>query len=449
MSNLPTVAFHTLGCKLNFAETSTISRQFKERGFRKVDFDSTPDVYVINTCSVTENADKECRQLVRKALSINPDAFIAVVGCYAQLQPDQIAGIEGVDVVLGANEKFNLLSFLGDLSKKESASVHSCEIAAVTDYRSSYSLGDRTRAFLKVQDGCDYTCSYCTIPGARGASRSDTVEGVVKQAEEIASRGVREIVLTGVNIGDFGLHPGASSSGKRKESFTDLVKALDHVEGIDRFRISSIEPNLLSDEIIDFVASSNRFVPHFHIPLQSGSDRILRLMRRRYPRSLYTERVTRIKSVLPHACIGADVITGFPSETEEDFLETYRFLQEIDVSYLHVFTYSERAGTDAPGMAGAVPMQVRKQRNKRLRILSAKKQRAFYEAHSGDYRTVLVESVTENGAVSGHTDNYLRVVLPGDASMVNRLVEVRLGEISEDGIFIGEPVELTVNERND
>lgn len=440
MQTAPTVAFHTLGCKLNFAETSTIGRQLKNAGFRKVDFESVPDLYVINTCSVTENADKECRQLVRKALHINPDAFIAVIGCYAQLKPDEIAAIEGVDIVLGANEKFNLLRFLGDLSKQQQASVHSCEISEVTGYSSSYSIGDRTRAFLKVQDGCDYTCSYCTIPAARGASRSDTVAGVLERAREIAKEGVREIVLTGVNIGDFGLHPETEDS-RRKETFYELIQALDEVEGIDRFRISSIEPNLLSDDIIAFVARSKRFVPHFHIPLQSGSDRILKLMRRRYKRQLYADRVAHIRSLMPQACIGVDVIVGFPSESDEDFMETVHFLRELDISYLHVFTYSERDGTDAPSLEGRVSPAERKQRNKQLRILSAKKQQSFYTSHIGEVRTVLLETAHEDGSVSGHTDNYLRVAVPGDASMTNRLIHVRLSQLNEDGIFDGIAVE--------
>lgn len=438
MKRSATVAFHTLGCKLNFAETSTLSRQLKNLGYQKVDFEEQPDLYVINTCSVTENADKECRQLVRKALHVNPDAFIAVIGCYAQLKPDEIASIEGVDIVLGAQEKFNLPSFLGDLSKHEKGEVHSCEIENVTEFKSSYSLGDRTRAFLKVQDGCDYTCSYCTIPKARGASRSDTIEKIVQQAREIASQGIREIVLTGVNIGDFG-HT-SSDTTQRKKSFLELICALDDVEDISRFRISSIEPNLLEDDIIQFVAQSKRFVPHFHIPLQSGSDRILKLMRRRYLSPLYRERVSRIKQLLPHACIGVDVIVGFPSETEEDFLDTYRFLQELDISYLHVFTYSERAETDAPSIEPAVPMNIRKQRNKMLRILSAKKQHSFYETHAATTRTVLFESTIKDGKIHGHTDNYLRVCVAGDESMVNSLATVQLLQLNEEGVFEGRHV---------
>jgi len=441
MSRSSTVAFHTLGCKLNFAETSTLARQLKEGGFSKVDFDAGPDLYVINTCSVTDNADKECRHLVRRALSTNPDAFVAVIGCYAQLKPEEIASIEGVDIVLGANEKFNLLQFLGELNKKEHASIHSCEIEQVVDFKSSYSAGDRTRAFLKVQDGCDYTCSYCTIPKARGFSRSDTMENIVRQAKEIASLGIREIVLTGVNIGDFGLN---LTTGQRHETFLDLIRALDVLEGIDRFRISSIEPNLLTDEIIEFVANSRLFVPHFHIPLQSGSDRILKLMRRRYLRQVYIERVNKIKQLLPHACIGVDVIVGFPSETDEDFHDTYTFLSDLDISYLHVFTYSEREGTDAPEISPAVPMNIRKQRNKMLRILSAKKQRAFYELHQNSTRTVLLESEIKDGKVYGHTDNYLRVCVSGDLQLVNSLVQTELMSLNDEGVFEGRLVpELT------
>jgi threonylcarbamoyladenosine tRNA methylthiotransferase MtaB len=378
---------------------------------------------------------------VRRALSTNPDAFVAVIGCYAQLKPEEIASIEGVDIVLGANEKFNLLQFLGELNKKEHASIHSCEIEQVVDFKSSYSAGDRTRAFLKVQDGCDYTCSYCTIPKARGFSRSDTMENIVRQAKEIASLGIREIVLTGVNIGDFGLN---LTTGQRHETFLDLIRALDVLEGIDRFRISSIEPNLLTDEIIEFVANSRLFVPHFHIPLQSGSDRILKLMRRRYLRQVYIERVNKIKQLLPHACIGVDVIVGFPSETDEDFHDTYTFLSDLDISYLHVFTYSEREGTDAPEISPAVPMNIRKQRNKMLRILSAKKQRAFYELHQNSTRTVLLESEIKDGKVYGHTDNYLRVCVSGDLQLVNSLVQTELMSLNDEGVFEGRLVpELT------
>ncbi|MEW6468935.1 MAG: tRNA (N(6)-L-threonylcarbamoyladenosine(37)-C(2))-methylthiotransferase MtaB [Bacteroidota bacterium] len=420
------VAFHTLGCKLNFSETSAISRMFADKGFVKVDFPSPADVYVINTCSVTENADKECRRIVRSALSASPDACIVVIGCYAQLKPEEIAGVEGVDLVLGASEKFKILNYLDDLSKRAHSEIHSCEIADVNEFRGAYSLGDRTRAFLKVQDGCDYTCSYCTIPLARGASRSGTIAHVVGNAREIAASGVKEIVLTGVNIGDFG-----NSKG---EDFLQLIRALDQVSGIARFRISSIEPNLLSNEIIGFVAASERFVPHFHIPLQSGSDRILKLMRRRYLRDLYAERVSAIKALMPHCCIGVDVIAGFPGETEEDFMETYHFLHELDISYLHVFTYSERANTDALKIKEAVPVSLRRQRNKMLRTLSAKKLRHFYGLHSGTQRTVLFEGENDRGFMYGFTDNYIKVKTKYDPALVNRLRTVQLSAIDSDGI---------------
>lgn len=441
MQNAPSVAFYTLGCKLNFAETSTLARQLKDGGFQKTDFESPADLYVINTCSVTENADKECRQLVRRALHSNPDAFIAVIGCYAQLKPEEVASLEGVDIVLGANEKFNLLNFLGDLQKKPVPAIHSCEIDHVHEFRSSYSAGDRTRAFLKVQDGCDYTCSYCTIPMARGASRSDTIENIVRQAEQIASKGIREIVLTGVNIGDFGLHHNANAPAKRTESFLELIKRLDEVEGISRFRISSIEPNLLSDEVITFVSGSKKFVPHFHIPLQSGNDRILGLMRRRYRRDLFKERVEGIRRLMPSACIGVDVIVGFPSETDQEFQDTFMFLNELDVSYLHVFTYSEREGTDAPLIRPSVPMKVRKQRNKMLRMLSAKKLRAFYNHHLGSVLDVLWESEIRDGRIYGHTGNYIKVSMPGDSSLSNQITPVELASIDDDGTVACVPSE--------
>jgi threonylcarbamoyladenosine tRNA methylthiotransferase MtaB len=434
------VAFHTLGCKLNYSETSAIGRMFMENGFVKVDFDSPADVYVINTCSVTENADRECKKIVRSALQHAPDAFVAIVGCYAQLKPEEIAKIEGVDIVLGASEKFKLLNYINDLSKRSHAEVHSCEIADVNTFIPSYSHGDRTRSFLKVQDGCDYTCSYCTIPLARGASRSNTIENVVKQAQEIAALGVKEIVLTGVNTGDFGL-----VNGERKETFFELVKVLDETEGIERFRISSIEPNLLTDEIIGFVAHSKKFVPHFHIPLQSGSDKILKLMRRRYLRDLYTERVNKIKEVMPHASIGVDVIVGFPGETEEDLLLTYNFLNELDISYLHVFTYSERANTDAITLKEVVPVPIRKQRNKMLRTLSVKKQRYFYQQHEGTTRDVLFEADNDNNTMHGFTDNYIKVRTVYDPALINKLVPVELGNVDADGtmqVCLNEKVEL-------
>src|ERR1700741_344988 len=411
------VAFHTLGCKLNFSETSTIARLFVEEGFQKVDFSQPADVYVINTCSVTENADKECKQIVKNALNVSPDAFIAGVGCYAQLKPDEIAKIEGVDVVLGATEKFRLLNYVNDLSKNPQTEVYNCEIDEANFFVDAYSFGDRTRSFLKVQDGCDYTCAFCTIPLARGNSRSDTIENVLKNASKIAESGVKEIVLTGVNLGDFGHGKAIDPNAKnRKEySFFDLVKELDLVEDIERFRISSIEPNLLKDEIIEFVSGSKRFVPHFHIPLQSGSNKILKSMRRRYLRELYSDRVAKIKELMPHCCIGVDVIVGFPGETEEDFTETYNFINNLDVSYLHVFTYSERTNTDAANMEGTVPYAERKKRNKMLRILSAKKLRHFYEQHIGKQHKVLFEQENKDGFMFGFTENYLKVKYPFDA----------------------------------
>jgi threonylcarbamoyladenosine tRNA methylthiotransferase MtaB len=430
------VAFHTLGCKLNFAESSTIARFFTDAGYQKVDFSEAADVYVINTCSVTENADKECKTIVRNALKANPDGFVAIIGCYAQLKPQEIAAIEGVDLVLGANEKFNIIQYINELKKKEEAEVHACEINQVDFFVDSYSLGDRTRVFLKVQDGCDYTCSFCTIPLARGKSRSDSIENVLKNAREIAQKGIKEIVLTGVNIGDFG--KGFSGGKKRNETFFELIKELDTIEGIERFRISSIEPNLLNDEIIEFVKQSKRFVPHFHIPLQSGSNKILKAMRRRYLRELYAERVAKIKELMPHCCIGVDVIVGFPGETEEDFLETYNFLNQLDISYLHVFTYSERANTDALEIKEVVPLNVRKQRNKMLRILSSKKLRLFYEQNIGIERTVLFESENKEGYLHGFTENYVKVRVPFDENLCNTLQKVKLKKIDLDGVFTAE-----------
>jgi threonylcarbamoyladenosine tRNA methylthiotransferase MtaB len=424
MKTPSTVAFHTLGCKLNFAESSTIARQLKESGFQKVDFENPADVYVINTCSVTDHADRECRAVVRKAMKTNPESFIAVIGCYAQLKPDEIAGIEGVDLVLGATEKFNLPSYLNNLSKNQRAEIHSCDVSDAAQFISSYSQGDRTRTFLKVQDGCDYSCTYCTIPLARGASRSDTTGHVVEQAEKIAEQGIREIVLTGVNIGDFG----AGSD----ESFLDLIQALDQVNGIERFRISSIEPNLLADEIISFVSRSEKFVPHFHIPLQSGSDKILGLMKRRYRSSLYKERVAKIRSLMPHCCIGADVITGFPGETEGDFLATYHFLNDLDVSYLHVFTYSERENTEAANLEGVVPVHERKRRNKMLRILSQKKLNHFYRQHLGETHQVMFETENRNGMLHGFTANYIKVKTNFDPALVRTVAEVELVSIDDD-----------------
>ncbi len=424
MNSGATVSFHTLGCKLNFAETSTIARQLKNAGFTKVEFETGADVVVINTCSVTENADKECKTIVRRAQQANPEAFIAIIGCYAQLKPEEISAIPGVDLVLGATEKFNLPHYLNNLNKKDLAEIHSCEISDATTFTAAYSFGDRTRAFLKVQDGCDYSCTYCTIPLARGNSRSDSIENVLSNVKAIAAKDVKEIVLTGVNLGDYGIFDTASM--KRETDFFSLVKELDKAEGIERFRISSIEPNLLTDEIISFVASSEKFVPHFHIPLQSGSDKILGSMRRRYKRNLYVERVNKIKSVMPDACIGVDVIVGFPGETESDFMETYRFLNELEISYLHVFTYSERENTDAAILKDAVPMHERKRRNKMLRILSEKKKNHFYSQFIGREFPVLIEEENKDGFIAGFTSNYIRITLPYDAALVNTLVKVKL-----------------------
>ncbi len=430
-----TVAFHTLGCKLNFAETSTIARQLIGAGYEKVDFDSPAQVYVINTCSVTDNADKECKFHVKRAVKANPEGLVVVLGCYAQLKPEEISAIEGVDLVLGAKEKFNLLNFLDDLRKAEaSAQVHSCEIEDADFFIGSYSIGDRTRAFLKVQDGCDYKCTYCTIPMARGISRSDTIENIVKNAKEIAGQNIKEIVLTGVNIGDYG--KGEFGNKKHEHTFLDLVKELNKVEGIERIRISSIEPNLLKDETIELVAESQNFVPHFHIPLQSGSDEILKKMKRRYLTALYTNRVKKIREMLPDACIGVDVIVGFPGETEEKFLETYKFLSELPISYLHVFTYSERDNTEAVEMEGVVPISERKKRNKMLRILSEKKKMAFYQSQIGKTLPVLWEHEEKNGMMFGFTDNYVRVQKPYDPASINRVETVKLEKIAPDGNVI-------------
>lgn len=431
------VAFHTLGCKLNFSETSTIGRLFEEQGYQKVDFKESSDVYVINTCSVTANADKECKQIVKSALSVSPDAYVVVVGCYAQLKPEEIANIDGVDLVLGASEKFKLLNYLNDLTKKSKAEIYSCEIEEANFFVDAYSLGDRTRVFLKAQDGCDYSCSFCTIPLARGKSRSDSIENVVKNANEIAKQNIKEIVLTGVNLGDFG-NNATKTSNRKAETFFDLVKELDRVEGIERFRISSIEPNLLKDEIIEYVSQSHRFVPHFHIPLQSGSNKVLKAMRRRYLRELYADRVTKIKALMPHCCIGVDVIVGFPGESDDDFLDTYNFLNELPVSYLHVFTYSERDNTDAIHLPDVVPVAARKKRNKMLRILSAKKLRSFYEQHLGETRTVLFEADNKEGFMHGFTDNYVKVKIPFDATLINQLKPVVLKDLDADGCVVVE-----------
>ena len=431
MENKKRVAFYTLGCKLNFSETSTIARNLQEEGFERVDFEEVADMYVINTCSVTENADKQFKQVVRKAMKLNDKAFVAAVGCYAQLKPEELADVDGVDLVLGATEKFKLADYINDLSKNDFGQVHSCEIAEADFYVGSYSIGDRTRAFLKVQDGCDYKCTYCTIPLARGISRSDALENVLQNAAEISKQGIKEIVLTGVNIGDY--VKGEFGNKKHEHTFLDLVKALDEVEGIERLRISSIEPNLLKNETIDFVSKSRTFVPHFHIPLQSGSNEILGKMKRRYQREVYTDRVANIRQVMPHACIGVDVIVGFPGETDEHFLETYHFLNDLDISYLHVFTYSERDNTEAAVMEGVVPNNVRAKRSKMLRGLSVKKRRAFYESQLGTQRTVLFEGENKEGYIHGFTENYVKVKTPWDPALVNTLHEVQLTRIDEDG----------------
>lgn len=420
-----TVAFHTLGCKLNYSETSTLSRMLEADGFTKKDFEELADVYVINTCSVTENADKECRQIVRRIQRRAPESMVVITGCYAQLKPKEIAEIDGVDLVLGAAEKFNLARHLQDLTKGNQDKVHACEIAEVSGFHSSYSINDRTRTFLKVQDGCDYNCSFCTIPLARGHSRSDSIEGVLANVKELAATGTKEIVLTGINLGDFG--KGTDGGKKREESFYELVQALDEAQGIERFRISSIEPNLLTDEIIQFVAGSKKFMPHFHIPLQSGSNKILGLMRRRYRRELYTDRVAKIKSLMPHCCIGVDVIVGFPGESEEDFKDTFDFLHDTDVSYLHVFTYSERANTLAIDMKPVVPVHIRHERNKVLRNLSYQKLQYFTAQHAGQTRKVLFESAEKNGMMDGYTDNYIKVTTPFRQEWVNELVDWELG----------------------
>ncbi|KFF11760.1 tRNA (N(6)-L-threonylcarbamoyladenosine(37)-C(2))-methylthiotransferase MtaB [Chryseobacterium soli] len=427
-----TAAFHTLGCKLNFAETSTIARQLTDAGYDKVGFDDKANVYVINTCSVTENADRECKLHVKRAMKANPEGLVVIVGCYAQLKPEEISQINGVDLVLGAKEKFNILSYLDDLEKSESEGiVHSCEIEETDFFIGSYSIGDRTRAFLKVQDGCDYKCTYCTIPLARGISRSDTIPNVLANAKEIAGRDIKEIVLTGVNIGDYG--KGEFGNKRHEHTFLDLISELDQVEGIERIRISSIEPNLLKDESIELVSKSRSFVPHFHIPLQSGSDDLLKKMKRRYLTQLYRNRVNKIREVMPHAAIGVDVIVGFPGETEELFMETYNFLNELPISYLHVFTYSERENTEAAGMDGVVPIPERKKRNKMLRILSEKKKMAFYETQLGKTLPVLWEHENKDGKMYGFTENYVRVQKDFDQASVNQIEFLNLEKILSDG----------------
>lgn len=424
------VAFYTLGCKLNFSETSAVGRLFTEQGYQKVDFEDHPHIFVINTCSVTDHADKKCRRIVKEALKISPEAFIIVMGCYAQLKPEEIASIPGVDVVLGAHEKFKLLELITSFDKKEQADVYVSCIKDIHTFTHAHSIGDRTRTFLKVQDGCNYHCSFCTIPLARGKSRSDTIESIVEQAKKVAQEGIKEIVLTGVNIGDYGI-----VNNRRKTDFLSLIEALDQVEGIKRFRISSIEPNLLNDQIIQFVAESSRFVPHFHIPLQSGNNDILKLMRRRYQRELYADRVALIKKLMPYCCIGVDVIVGFPGETEERFLDTYQFLNELDISYLHVFPYSERNNTPAIELDGVVSLKDRSRRAHMLRMLSDKKQRYFYEQNVGRTVEVLFEQTEVNGTMEGFSDNYIRVSTPYNPSLVNTLHQVYLKKLNAAGLM--------------
>jgi threonylcarbamoyladenosine tRNA methylthiotransferase MtaB len=433
-----TVAFYTLGCKLNFSETSTIARLFYENGFLKRDFSEAADVYVINTCSVTENADKECKTIVKNALLKNPEAFIAVVGCYAQLKPTEISNIEGVDVVLGATEKFKILNYINFSSKNKHAHIYNCEISEANFFVDAFSVGDRTRSFLKVQDGCDYTCTFCTIPLARGKSRSDTISNVIANATKIAESGVKEVVLTGVNIGDFGYGTYLNNDTKKQKhyNFLDLIKELDNVQGIERFRISSIEPNLLSNQIIEFVAQSKKFVPHFHIPLQSASNSILKLMKRRYQKEVYYDRVIKIKQLMPNCCIGVDVIVGFPGETNELFLETYNFLKDLDISYLHVFSYSERSNTEAIEFTGSVPIAERKRRNKMLRILSAKKLHHFYEQQIGKTLSVIFEHENKNGYMFGFTENYVKVKSPFNLNLCNTPQSVVISDIDEDGTML-------------
>ena len=426
------VAFYTLGCKLNFSETSTIARSFNDEGFDRVDFSEKADMYVINTCSVTENADRRFKDIVKQAQKGNSDAFIAAVGCYAQLKPQELADVNGVDLVLGATEKFRITDYINDLAKNDFGEVHSCEIKDADFYVGSYSIGDRTRAFLKVQDGCDYVCTFCTIPLARGISRSEALDKVLINAKEISDQGIKEIVLTGVNIGDYG--KGEFGNKKHQHTFLELIQELDNVDGIERVRISSIEPNLLKNETIQFVSSSKAFVPHFHIPLQSGSNELLRLMKRRYKRELYVEKVNEIKKYMPDACIGVDVIIGFPGETDELFLETYHFLNELDISYLHVFTYSERENTPAASMEGIVPLNIRKKRSKMLRGLSVKKRRSFYESQLNTLHTVLFEGENKKGYILGFTENYVKIKHPWNPELVNTTREVLLTEIDDDGM---------------
>jgi threonylcarbamoyladenosine tRNA methylthiotransferase MtaB len=424
MEKKRSVAFHTLGCKLNFSETSTLSRLMEQEGFEKKDFDAQADVYVINTCSVTDNADKECRQIVRRIQRKSPESFVVITGCYAQLKPTEIASIPGVDLVLGASEKFNIIKHINELTKGDASKICSCDIETVTGFNASFSMNDRTRSFLKVQDGCDYNCSFCTIPMARGKSRSDNIANVVANAHTLAADGVKEIVLTGVNLGDFGKGPDGEL--KYEEDFAQLIVALDEVEGIDRYRISSIEPNLLTNEVIEWVATSKKFMPHFHIPLQSGSNDILRLMRRRYQKELYQERVDLIKQLMPHCAIGVDVIVGFPGETDKHFQETFEFLHQLDVSYLHVFTYSERTATKALDITPIIPMAVRNERNKILRNLSYQKLQYFTEQHYQSNRKVLFENFEKNGMMEGYTDNYLRISTPFRNEWANQIIDWKI-----------------------
>jgi threonylcarbamoyladenosine tRNA methylthiotransferase MtaB len=436
MNQNHTVALTTLGCKLNFSETSTISRQFKNVGYSVVRFDQFSDIYVINTCSVTENADKQFKSYVSKALKINQDAFIIAIGCYAQLKPEELANVNGVDLVLGSKEKFKILDYLNDFKKNQSSKIHSCEISETNFYRSSFSIGDRTRSFLKVQDGCDYKCTYCTIPLARGISRSDKLDNILRAAKEISDSGIKEIVLTGVNIGDYG--KGEFGNKNHKNTFLELVTALDKVDGISRVRISSIEPNLLSNDIINFVSNSKKFVPHFHIPMQSGSDTILKLMKRRYLSKLYRDRINHVKQVMPNACIGADVIVGFPGESEKEFMETYNFIKSLDLSYLHVFTYSERDNTEAIGLNNVVPSNIRSKRSKLLRALSVQLKRKFYMSQLGTIKNVLFEPENRNGFIYGFSNNYVRIKTPWRSSIKDKIIPFELQNISDDGLVTGE-----------
>ena len=436
MNQNHTVALTTLGCKLNFSETSTISRQFKNVGYSIVRFDQFSDIYVINTCSVTENADKQFKSYVSKALKINQDAFIIAIGCYAQLKPEELANVNGVDLVLGSKEKFKILDYLNDFKKNQSSKIHSCEISETNFYRSSFSIGDRTRSFLKVQDGCDYKCTYCTIPLARGISRSDKLDNILRAAKEISDSGIKEIVLTGVNIGDYG--KGEFGNKNHKNTFLELVTALDKVDGISRVRISSIEPNLLSNDIINFVSNSKKFVPHFHIPMQSGSDTILKLMKRRYLSKLYRDRINHVKQVMPNACIGADVIVGFPGESEKEFMETYNFIKSLDLSYLHVFTYSERENTEAIGLNHVVPSNIRSKRSKLLRALSVQLKRKFYMSQLGTIKNVLFEPENRNGFIYGFSNNYVRIKTPWRSSIKDKIIPFELQNISDDGLVTGE-----------